>query len=69
MFKIGICILYYLDNLASAETVDKAQFAYETLGAVLHKCGKEEAKMKSCPPNTVMTSMAFLLILKISLWG
>ena len=39
MFKIGICILNYLDDLASAETVDKAQFAYETLGAVLHKCG------------------------------
>ena len=60
MFKIGIYILNYLDDLASAETVDKAQFAYETLGAVLHKCGIEEAKKKACPPSTVMTFIGIL---------
>ena len=30
MFKIGICILNYLDDLASAETADKAYFSYNT---------------------------------------
>ena len=33
LFKIGIFVLNYLDDLASAETKDKALFAYNTLGA------------------------------------
>lgn len=60
MFKIGICILNYLDDLASAETVDKAKFAYDTLGAVINKCGIEEAKNKACPPSTIMTFLGIL---------
>lgn len=44
MFKIGIYIINYLDDLASTETSDRAQFAYNTLGAILEKCGIEEAK-------------------------
>ena len=32
MFKLGIAILNYLDDLASAETEQNAQFAYNTLG-------------------------------------
>ena len=60
MFKIGIYILNYLDDLASAETKDKAQFAYEHLGDVLNKYGIEEATNKSCPPSTVMTLIGIL---------
>lgn len=60
MFKIGICILNYLDDLASAEVKQYAEFAYNTLGAILKKCGIEEAKNKSCPPSTVMTFVGVL---------
>ena len=60
MFKIGICILNYLDDLASAETADKAYFSYNTLGAILEKCGIEEAKNKACPPSTIMTFIGIL---------
>ena len=60
MFKISIYILNYLDDLASAEANNKAQFAYETLGAVLNKCGIEEATNISCPSSTVMTFIGVL---------
>ena len=60
MFKIGIFVLNYLDDLASAETIDNASFAFSTLGSILEKCGREEAKNKSCPPNTIMTFIGVL---------
>ena len=60
MFKIGLCVLNYLDDLASAETADKAVFSYNTLGAILEKCGIEEAKNKACPPSTIMTFIGIL---------
>ena len=60
MFNIGIYILNYLDDLASAETSDRAQLAYNTLRAILEKCGIEEAKNKACPPSTVMTFIGIL---------
>ena len=60
MFKIGIFVLNYLDDLASAETKDKALFAYNTLGAILEKCGIEESKNKASPPNTIMTFIGVL---------
>ena len=44
MFQIGVCILNYLDDLASADTVEKASFSFNTLRAILNKCGIEEAK-------------------------
>ena len=57
MFKIGIYILKYIDDLASAE---KAEFAYLSLGAMLNLCGIEEATKKSCPPSTKMTFIGVL---------
>ena len=60
MFKIGIYMLTYLDDLAFAETSDRARFALNTLGAILEKCGIEEAKNKSCPPSTVMTFISIV---------
>ena len=60
MLKIGIYILNYLDDLAFAETSDRARFAYNTLGAILEKCGIEEAKNKSCPPSAVMTFISIV---------
>ena len=60
MFKIGILVLNYLDDLASAEVKEHAEFAYSTLGAVLDKCGFEEALDKSCSPSTVMTFVGVL---------
>ena len=38
MFKIGILVLNYQDDFASAETrerAERAEFAYQTLGAIL----------------------------------
>ena len=60
LFKIGIYILNYLDDLASAETPQNAQFAFRTLQSVLEKCGIEEAKNKACPPSTIMTFIGVL---------
>ena len=60
MFKIGILVLNYLDDFASAETQDRAEFAYQTLGTILEKCGIEESKEKACPPSTIMTFVGVL---------
>lgn len=43
MFKIGIYILNYIDDLASAEKAENAEFAYLNLGAMLNLCGIQEA--------------------------
>ena len=37
MIKIGILVLNYLDDFASAETGERAEYAYQTLGAILEK--------------------------------
>ena len=60
MFKLGIQILNYLDDLASAERKENADFAYNTLGAILDKCGIEESKSKACPPTKIMTFVGIL---------
>ena len=60
LFKIGIYILNYLDDLASAEKPEDAEFAYKTLQSVLRKCGIEEAKNKACPPSTIMAFIGVL---------
>ena len=60
LFKIGLQILNYLDDLAGAEKKENAEFAYSCLGAVLEKCGIEEAIDEACPPSE---SMIFLGVL------
>ena len=60
LFKIGIYILNYLDDLASAEKPEHAEVAYKTLQSVLRKCGIEEAKNKACPPSTIMAFIGVL---------
>ena len=60
MFQIGICLLNYLDDLASAETPDKALFSFNTLRAFLQKCGIEEAHNKACLPSTEMDFIGVL---------
>ena len=60
MFKLGIYILNYLDDLASAETHQNADFAFETMQAMLQKCGIEKAKNKACSPATSMTFIGVL---------
>ena len=60
MFKIGILVLNYLDDLASAEKKELANFAYHTLGQILNKCGIEESPEKGSMPSTVMTFIGVL---------
>ena len=60
MFKIGILVLNYLDDFASAETQDRAEFGYQTIFTILEKCGIEESKEKACPPSTIMTFVGVL---------
>ena len=60
LFKLGIYILNYLDDLASAELKENAVFAFKTLQAILQKCGIDEAKHKACPPSTSMTFVGVL---------
>ena len=59
MYKLGIHILNYLDDLAS-ETKQNAYFAYNTMQVMLEKCGIEEAKNKACPPSTSMIFVGVL---------
>ena len=60
MFKLGIYVLNYLDDLASAEVGNNAMFAFKTIQAVLQKCGIDESKKKACPPSTIMTFVGVL---------
>lgn len=60
MFKIGIMILNYLDDLAGAETKENAQFAYNCLGSILSKCGFEEAPEKASEPTEIMIFLGVL---------
>lgn len=60
MFKIGISVLNYLDDLASAEKEHLAQFGYITLKEILKKAGIEESFDKASPPSTVMSFIGVL---------
>ena len=60
MLQIGIAILNYLDDLAGAEKKEKAFFAYHCLGAILKKCGFEEALDKASPPSEIMSFLGVL---------
>ena len=58
LFKFGIYILNYIDDLASAQTKEKALCACLTLREILKKC--KEADKKACPPSTLMTFIGIL---------
>ena len=60
LFKFGIYILNYIDDLASAETKETSMCAYLTLREILKKCGVEEAVKKACPSSTLMTFIGIL---------
>ena len=60
MFQIGIYLLNYLDDLASAESPELAQFSFNTVRSILKKLGIEEAQSKACFPSTVMTFVGVL---------
>ena len=60
MFKMGIFILNYLDDLAGAETKEKAFFAYSCLGSILKKCGLEEAPEKASEPTEITVFLGVL---------
>ena len=60
--QIGICLLNYFNDLAAAETIENSWFAFNMLGAILDKCGIEEAKNKTCAPSTIMTFIGVLFI-------
>ena len=60
MFKFGIDVLNYLDDLALAETKKNAHFAFYTLQKVLEKCGIEKAKSKASPPSNIMSFLGIL---------
>ena len=49
--------LNYLDDLASAEKKELAEFGFTTLRKILCKCGIEELV---CPPSTIMTFIGIL---------
>ena len=60
LFKLGIYILNYIDDLASAERAENAHFAFLTLRKVLCQCGVEEAIKKACFPSTKMLFIGVL---------
>ena len=60
LFKIGISVLNYLDDLASAEKPDLANFGFAMLREILNKCGIKESVEKASPPATIMTFIGIL---------
>ena len=60
LFKLGIYILNYIDDLASAEQVENAHFAFLTLQKVLFQCGIEEGIKKAYAPATKMSFVGVL---------
>ena len=60
MFKLGIDVLNYLDDLASAENKENAYFAFYTLQKILEKCGIEEANSKASPPSNIISFLGIL---------
>ena len=60
LFKIGILVLNYLDDLASAEKRELADFSFLTLRTMLQKCGIEESVNKACAPSTIMPFLGIL---------
>ena len=57
---LNISIENYLDDLAGADTPDKALKSFQELGKILEFCGLEEALEKSCPPSTQMIFIGVL---------
>ena len=63
---IPCCLSYFvysitlINDLGSAETVDKASFSFNTLRAILIRCGTEGAKNKACPPRRVIIFIGIL---------
>lgn len=57
---MNISIENYLDDLAGADTPDKAWNSFTELGKVLEFCGLEEAQEKACPPATKMVFIGVL---------
>ena len=61
MCKVShVSIENYLDDLAGAETPDKAWKSYHGSEEILEHCGLEEALEKSCPPSTQMIFIGVL---------
>ena len=60
LFKIGLSVLNYLDDLASAEKAELAEFGFLMLKEILSKCGIKESVEKACPPSTIMTFIGIL---------
>lgn len=57
---LHILIINYLDDLAGAETPDRAQKSFMEMGKVLQCCGLEESTAKACSPSTVMSFVGVL---------
>ena len=51
----GFNLVSYLDDMASAESWERAQEAFDHLGTVLGKMGLEESTSKACAPSSFMT--------------
>ena len=60
MFKVGIAVLNYLDDLAGAETPERACVAYSIFDSVLKTAGFVESPQKACPPSTKMVFVGVL---------
>ena len=61
MSKVSqVSIENYLDDLAGADTPDKAWKSFYELGHILEFCSSEEALERSCPPSTQMTFIGVL---------
>ena len=60
MFKVGVAILNYLDDLAGAERPECAWLAYSLFESMLNGAGFIESSHKSCPPSTKMVFVGII---------
>ena len=59
--KKGVDVVNYLDDIAGAESWNKADRAFRLLGVILQQCGIEESVAKACAPNTKMVFLGILV--------
>ena len=60
MFQIGICLLNYLGDLASAENPELAHFSFNTVRSDLRRTDIEESQNKACTHSTIMDFIGVL---------
>lgn len=59
--KLGYSVVNYIDDFGGADTIDKADQAYNSLGMLLQDCGLEVSESKCVAPTTRMEFLGIMI--------